>query len=271
MKLGIIAPPVEESFKMAQQKGLSFLEFCINANKNLEIVDYTNIKEFCSNIEQVKAWINKYGVKVGSIGRWGSNRIDIQGKIVEAELEASYNLIDAASKLGCEHFVCGCNYVEELSFYENCKAAIDYFSKLIEYGKSRGVKISTYNCRWNNFVHSSMTWTIIHGHLKDLGIKFDPSHTRYAGGDYLKEMHDWGERFYHVHIKGSLIIDGKRFDDPPAGLDQTDWGVFMAILYAKKYEGGLSIEPHSPNWRGEIGEKGVDFTISYINKFLFKG
>src|SRR5690606_40163880 len=58
--------------------------------------------------------------------------------------------------------------------------------------------------------------------------------------DYLKEMRDWGDRFTHVHIKGSVIIDGKRYDDPPAGLDQTDWKTFIAILYAKKYNGGLS-------------------------------
>lgn len=75
---------------------------------------------------------------------------------------------------------------------------------------------------------------MIHGHLKDLWIKYDPSHSRYAkGADYLSEMKKWGDRFAHVHIKGSMLIDGERFDDPPAGMDQTDWGAFMAVLYAK--------------------------------------
>jgi sugar phosphate isomerase/epimerase len=65
-----------------------------------------------------------------------------------------------------------------------------------------------------------------------------------------------------------LIIDGKRFDDPPAGLDQTDWGAFFSILYAKNYQGGLSIEPHSQVWKGELGEKGVNFTVNYMKKLL---
>jgi sugar phosphate isomerase/epimerase len=256
MKIGMISLPNEESFKNAAELGLEFLEFCINVN--------TDVGEFFSNTVSIKQWIEKYGVSVGSIGRWGSDRIDSEGKIINEELEDSYKLIDAARELNCNNFVCGCNYIQELSYYENCNAAIEYFSKLIEYGKSKGVNISTYNCDWNNFVDNSMSWTVIHGYLKDLGIKFDPSHSRYAGRDYLKEMRDWGERFYHIHIKGSLIIDGVRLDDPPAGLDQTDWGTFMSVLYAKNYKGGLSIETHSLVWKGELGKKGIEFTINLL-------
>lgn len=261
MKLGIIGGPNEESFKDAKQKGLEFLEFCIN-------IGY-DTKKFFNDIENIKSWIEEYNVKVASIGRWGTDRIDAKGKIIEEELEMSYKLIDAASQVGCENFVCGCNYIEELSYYENCTAAINYFSKLIEYGKTKNVKISTYNCRWNSFVYDPMAWTMIHGHLKDLGIKYDPSHSYYDNGDYLKEMKDWGERFYHVHIKGALIIDGERFDDPPAGMEQIDWGSFMSILYAKGYKDGLSIEPHSAIWKDELGDKGIKFTINYMNKLLF--
>ncbi len=261
MKLGIIASPKVESFAEAASIGLEFLEFCINVNSDVD--------EFLRDVEKLKIASQQTGVAVGSIGRWGSDRIGKNG-IIEEELKRSYQLIDAAANLGCGNFVCGCNYVEELSYYENCTLAIEYFSKLLEYGKAKNVNISVYNCHWNNFVHNSMAWTIIHGHLPDLGIKFDPSHSRYAGSDYLKEMRDWGHRFYHVHIKGSVIVDGERFDDPPAGLDQTDWGTFMSILYAKQYKGGLSIEPHSDTWTGELGDKGVNFTIEYMKSLLFR-
>lgn len=99
-----------------------------------------------------------------------------------------------------------------LSYYENCGLAIAYFSKLLEHAKTKGVKVSTYNCRWNNFVVSPMSWTLIHGHLKELGIKFDPSHSI--------------------------------------------------------YDGGLSIEPHSQYWQGELGDKGIDYTIDFFEKLL---
>ena len=260
MELGIISGYDENSFKIAAENKLSFLEFTINIDHNTE--------EFFCALGEIKGFITKYGVMVQSIGRWGTDRINQNGTLVEDELQISYKLIDAASFLGCPNFVCGCNYINSLSYYENCTLAISYFEKLLEYSQTKGVKISSYNCRWNNFVVDPMSWTLIHGHLKELGIKFDSSHSIYNGGDYLKEMRDWGDRFNHVHIKGSLVIDGQRFDDPPAGLDGTNWGAFMNILYAKNYEGGLSIEPHSSYWKGELGDKGVNYTIQYIKKLL---
>ena len=41
-------------------------------------------------------------------------------------------------------------------------------------------------------------------------------------------------------------------------------GRISAILCAQGYEGRLSIEPHSANWQGELGEKGLDYTIRYF-------
>ena len=80
-----------------------------------------------------------------------------------------------------------------------------------------------------------MAYTMIHGYLKDLYIKYDPSHCIYAGGDYLKETRDWGDRFLHIHLKGSLKIDNERFDDPPAGMDQTNWGAFAVFERQKPW------------------------------------
>ena len=257
MNLGIISWIQEEDFIRAKEKGLAFVELDVNHRA----------EEFLEHLQEVKEYSQKYELPVGAIGRWGSNRICKEG-ICQDELELEYRLIDSAASLGCGVYITGCNYVEELSYYENCGHAICYFEKLIAYGKEKGVKIATYNCRWNNFVCDPMAFTVIHGYLKELYIKYDPSHCIYDGGDYLQETRDWGDRFLHVHLKGSLVIGGERYDDPPAGLDQTDWGAFLAILYAKGYQGGLSIEPHSSNWHGELGEKGIDYTIRYFRQLM---
>lgn len=258
MKLGIITWIKEEDFKKAQEKGLEFVELDVN----------DRAKEFLEHQEEIANYSKAYHMPVGAVGRWGSTRICNTG-ICEEELQLEEKLIEACAGLHCEVYITGCNYVEELSYFENCKLAIAYFEKLIAIGKKYGVKIATYNCRWNNFVHSNMAYTMIHGYLKDLYIKYDPSHCIYAGGDYLEEAKDWGDRFLHVHLKGSLKINGNRFDDPPAGMDQTNWGAFLAILYAKGYDGNLSIEPHSEHWRGELGEKGIDYTIQYFRNLIW--
>ena len=43
---------------------------------------------------------------------------------------------------------------------------------------------------------------------------------------------------------------------------------FFAILYKYGYDGYLSIEPHSPTWIGEKGEKGLKYTIKYIRGLM---
>ena len=161
--------------------------------------------------------------------------------------------------------------IEELSYYSNITAAIQYLEKVCQYGEKKGVRTATYNCRWNNFVHSDRAWTLVQGHLPQLGIKYDSSHCIYDHGNYLEEMKKWGKRFYHVHIKGALQSGGERFDDPPAGLDLTDWGAFMGCLYACGYDGLLSLEPHSAIWKaGELGEKGIALSIETIRKYMLR-
>ena len=66
----------------------------------------------------------------------------------------------------------------------------------------------------------------------------------------------------------SLKIEGKVYDNPPAGMDQTDWTSFMGILYGLGYDGGLSIEPESAYWHGELSDRGVDYTIRYFRNMM---
>ncbi|MCR5040809.1 MAG: hypothetical protein K6C36_01770, partial [Clostridia bacterium] len=102
--------------------------------------------------------------------------------------------------------------------------------------------------------------------------KYDPSHCLNEGTfDYLSEMKDWTDRFYHFHIKGTIQINRDHVDDPPAGLDMINWRAVMGILYRFHYDGMLSIEPHSHTWSGDLGDWGVKFTINYIKPMIYQG
>ncbi len=260
MKLGIINGWEEAHFRSVKEKGLEAVEFCINHNYDSA--------EVLARADEIKSYSEKYGVAVGSIGRWGMDRIDDNGEIIPEAMQHDKNLVDLASKLGCPVYNVGCNEVEDKSFEENCKYAIAYLSQLVEYAKERNVKIGIYNCDWANFIWDAKAWGAILTAIPELGIKYDPSHCINRFGDYLKEMADWGHRFHHFHIKGTLHVGGDHYDDPPAGLDQTKWGAVMAILHIHNYKGMLSIEPHSSNWFGGKGQWGIDFTINYIRQFF---
>ena len=57
---------------------------------------------------------------------------------------------------------------------------------------------------------ATMAYTVIHGYLKDLYIKYDTSHCIYAGGDYLQEARDWGGRFMPLHVIFLNIFSNKK-------------------------------------------------------------
>lgn len=263
MQLGIIGRYDRESFEKAKARNLAFLEFDIN----------DHVEDFVSKADETLALSRETGVGVGAVGRWGGNRCQEDGTLSQQELDWSFQLIETAARLGSPVFITGINYVQEKSYYQNITTAIDYFQRCLAYGKKYGVRVCAYNCDWNNFIYSDPNWELVLGELPELGIKYDPTHCIARRGDYLAEAAKWAKRFYHVHIKGSVMIGDSAhngfYDNPPAGMDQINWGAFMSILYANNYEGNLSIEPHSGNWLGERGEKGVDFTVQFIKQLLF--
>lgn len=114
----------EKDFKDVRSRGLSFIELDVNER----------VEEFCDHLQDIKRYSNTYGLPVGAVGRWVGERINKNG-INEEELELEYRLIDATAELGCDIFIAGCNYVKEISYYENIRYAIAFFEKLIAFGK----------------------------------------------------------------------------------------------------------------------------------------
>ncbi|HBR31216.1 MAG TPA: hypothetical protein DD733_03940 [Clostridiales bacterium] len=258
MKLGIISPTHDEAgIKKIKDLELDFAEFDVNED------DISYLKT-----DEIKRALSKYGVTLGAVGRWGRNRIESDGSFNKKEQEDEFSLIDFCKTLKCPVYITGINYIDTLSYYGNITAAIKYIESLIDYSAG-GVKICTYNCSWNNYIDKPLEWDIVQGHIKELGIKFDPSHTINGGRDYMYEAVNYGGNFDHVHLKGTINLNGRHIDDPPAGLDTINWGGLLSVLHYHNYSGMLSIEPHSQTWQGELGEKGVKYTIEYFKKLLF--
>ncbi|MGN1122123.1 MAG: sugar phosphate isomerase/epimerase family protein [Eubacteriales bacterium] len=264
MKLGIIASPENEAtFETVKSLGLDGMEFTVNHN--------IDSKKFLDDVPVIRKRLAQNGLAALSVGRWGMKRVDDDGKRIPEAFEHDKNVILGASQLGCPVFNCGCNYAKNRTLQENYEIAIGYFADLIAFAKDKNVKIAVYNCEWENFVIEPEQWRVVMPALPTLGIKYDPSHcTERTGGydAYLPEMLAFGDRFYHFHVKGSLIVGGKRYDDPPAGMDGINWGAVFDILYTKNYAGAVCYEPHSPYWTGKKGRWGIDFSLNYIKPFL---
>lgn len=259
MKLGMIRYYDAASFDAVKNLGLEFIESCRNNDE--ESIDFVN------HVSDIKANIARTGIPIRSVGRWNAE-CNVGGKIDEDRFKIVTDLFDAAVEVGAPVFVCGCNYDKSISLFKNYAAAIELFGRLLDRAKASGTKIAVYNCDWNNFVCNDAAYKIVLGELPELMLKFDASHAYNRGEDYMGIISNWGDRFAHVHIKGTVHAGRHGVDDPPAGMDDIKWGSVFATLYARKYDGGLSIEPHSSTWSGELGEKGVKYTIDFIRPFI---
>ncbi len=260
LNLGMINGWSEKDFQFLAKKGLHYVEFCVNY--------YEDAKLFASKVPEILEYCEKYDVKVGSVGRWGEQIQNQDGTLNEELFQNHLTVIEAAGKLGCPVYNCGVNYCDKKSYVENCAFAIDALRKLYDFGQKHGVRVGVYNCSWFNFVYEPKAWQVIIPAVPGLGIKYDISHARGRGSDYMVEIRDWAKYFQHVHLKGCLYIDGKHYDDAPMGLDQVNWGAFFTMLYTQNYRGMVSLEPHSGYWQGPLGEWGLDYSINYARQFI---
>lgn len=259
MRIGRICGYGDKDFQTVKDQGLSFIEICLN--------DENETTTFLRDKDAVKERIKTYGIDVSSVGRWNHD-INEKGALIPEKLEIYLSLVDAAIEVGAKTVVFGCNYDESVSLYKNYTCAIELFGKLLERAGGK-IKVAVENCDWNNFIVSPEQWKVVLGEYPDLCLKYDCSHAYNRGDNYLDELSDWGDRIAHFHVKGTTHAGSKYVSDPPAGMDDIKWGSVFSILYARKYTGDLSIEPHSSIWRGEIGNAGVLFTRDYIRKFVF--
>ena len=263
MKLGIISGWEENELRQVRDYGLDYTEFCVNVGREAAPV--------LARAEEIKGYLEKYGVRVASIGRWGTKRLLDDGSVNGAERDNDIALIDLCAALGCPVFTCGCNGVEGMPFEQNAALAADYFRGLLEYARPKGVALAVYNCDWGNLIYDERGWDAVLPAVPGLGIKYDTSHCINRDGDYLAEMLAYGSHIKHFHLKGTVRVGGFNIPDPPAGMDAIPWGAVFAILYAQNYKGVCSIEPHSHVWSsGRRGEFGVRFTIDYMRRFILE-
>ncbi len=262
MKLGMInCRPDKDSLAYVKGLGLSFIEICNNNNEET-LYCHEHIGQYIADVKEA-------GLSFGSIGRWNAT-LNVGGKVNEEEFAIVSKTLDDAITAGAPTFVVGCNYDDSVSLYKNYTAAIEVFGRFAERARGTGTKVAIYNCDWNNFVYNEEAWKIVLGELPEVGLKYDASHAYNRRSDYMRDISDWGDRFAHVHVKGTVITGGRGVDDPPAGMDDLKWPSIFAALYARGYDGCLSIEPHSAAWQfhTERGKAGVRFTVDYISKFI---
>ncbi len=308
MKLGMISKPEAASFDHAKKLGLEFVEFDCNDPTSMfgleggvqgnPAVDAYALRALAPVFSEA---IERTGITIGALGRWGSHVYDEHGKIKQEEFGHVTQLLDLCADLNIPVYCVSATSNPALSLYQNITAVIDYFKRVVDYASKAGTTVAVVNCSMGgNFVRRPEMWDIVLPEVPGLKIKYDPSHSFIHGGPdgaYKEETLAYGDRFGYVHIKGVLrgkgggmngglfefmqlggkaaeiarekMSEGMRLSDsPPAGFDMIDWPFFMAALYKNGYDGMLSLEPYSRTWSGDLADKGIKFSADYIRQFI---
>ena len=257
MRIGFITDLSEDDFRFAAEHGFPCIEHI-----SFGAVDVAD------RGDEIRARMRTYGVDFSMLGLFTQNYIAENRDEAEESFRQARTLIDLCQEIGAPLMVTCAGEAEGRPLEENARRAVDALGQLIDYGKPRGVNIALYNCHITNFACAPAAWDMILPKLPDLSLKFDPSHALYDGRDYLAELRDWGGRVTHVHAKGSLVIGGERFEDPPPGLDDTRWGPLFAVLYHHDYGGDVNIEPHAATWTGSRRHDGILLAQRHLSRYV---
>lgn len=257
MRIGFIARPVVDDFEFAALKDFSCLELIFS--EDLEALN---------RVHEINNWRQKFGVDISTVALFGRNYLTEDAAEREKHFTALRRVTEFARAVGAPVVTTGGGLQPGLSLEESCARAVERFAPAVQHAESLGLKFAFYNCHWANFITGPEAWSTVLTALPSAGIKFDPSHPQYDGKDWAAQLAEWGGRVYHAHAKDTLFINGKPFEDVPAGLGDTHWGRFFALLYHHRYTGDVNIEPHSRTWSGENYYPGILLARQHLEQFL---
>ncbi len=270
MKLGFIAnndlPGIEKDARFAAEQGFEGLEFNFWHNTSWSRFDEEMDDERAT---QMRAILDRHGVKTASFGLWGSNHISPDPAERQASLERLERATRYAQTLGAEVLITGGGKIPDAPLDENVAAFVEVFPPYLERAKKAGLTVALYAVHGNSFFESIEAYERVWERIPDVGIKLDPANIQHHGDDYLPILRDHGDKVFHVHIKEHLYMDGLLASQPAAGMGDIQWGKVMAFLYEHNYEGYLVFEPHGPLWsRPPLRDKMLILTKRYISQFL---
>jgi sugar phosphate isomerase/epimerase len=177
---------------------------------------------------------------------------------------------------------------------ENFEKFLKLWPPVIKYAEEKNIKIGIENCpmfftkdEWpsgNNLAHSPAIWRRMFEAIpsKHFGLNYDPSHLVWQMMDYVKPIHEFRDRIFHVHLKDARIM-WERINEVGIlttplnlhipkipGLGDIDWGKFFSALYEVGYNGPACIEVEDKSFEGSLENRKTALIQSknYLKQFV---
>jgi sugar phosphate isomerase/epimerase len=274
MKIGFVTAilpglSLEEVLGFASSEGFDCLEVMCwprdaTDKRRYAGVTHLSVEDFgAEDAERVKELTKRHGVAISSLGYY-PNPLTPNEAEREVYIEHIKRVIAASSRLGVNTMTTFIGRDPAKSVEDNWPLFEKVWPPVIKYAEEQGVKIGIENCpmlfsldEWpggKNLAATPEIWRRMFETIPspNFGLNFDPSHLVWQGIDYVRAMHDFAERFVHVHVKDEKIDPellyargtmgfGWHMPKIP-GLGTVDWARYFKTLEEIGYDGPACIE-----------------------------
>lgn len=267
--------PLEHVAAFAGEYSFGGLE--IAAGPGSKHIDTDNFTK--ERAQEVRDLMEKRALLISSLAAY-TNVTHSDPQTRQANIQTVRGAIDAAALLGVD-VVCtmaGMPVAGKDRYKTIEEDCAQVFPPLLEYAKSKGIKLALENWYATNIQHLGHWQRIFEVLPQDnFGLNFDPSHLMWQGIDYLEAVDKFANRIFHTHAKDTEVKEYRRrwvgshgdgwWRYVIPGLGAIRWGEYIAALRRNGYNGVLSIEHEDDAVEREegflIGKKYLEQFIAY--------
>jgi sugar phosphate isomerase/epimerase len=303
MKLGFVSAilaelSLREVATFAAEAGFTCVELMCwpvsKAERRYAGVTHVDVTTFTrSHADEVREILEGAGVELSGLGYY-PNPLTPDRDEAQKCIKHLQKVIRAAPLLGCDRVNTFIGRDWTKSVDDNWPQFRKVWKPLIALAEQQGVKIGIENCpmsftrdEWpggKNLATSPAIWRRMFDDIPspNFGLNFDPSHFVWQQMDYLKPLHEFKDRLFHVHAK-DVRIDRDRLDNVGIlatpleyhvpklpGLGEVDWGRFFSILGEVGYAGPVCIEVEDRAFEGSLHARqaALHQSATYLRNFV---
>lgn len=253
---------IVSQFKTLNELGIGYFEPRFIESKNISELDDNDVKE-------LKEKMDKYGIKASSIG-------SPIGKIkLTDDFESHFKVFERVVKTAK---MLDTKYIRMFSFYhdggewtaEERTQVISQLKRMIEYAKEKGVVLLHENEK--DIYGDTVTRCadlMNELYCDNFRAVFDPANFVQSGQDTKEAFDVLGEYVEYMHIKDALAENSRVV---PSGHGDGNVEYVLKNLFAKGYDGFLSLEPHLGSFEGladlELDDKMENLPKSGVGTYM---
>lgn len=287
----------EEVISFAAESGYSCVEImCWPVGKaerryaGVTHIDVTNLSK--EKVDSIQSFLIEKGVSISGLGYY-PNPLEADDKNAAAYIEHIKKVIDAANQLGLENVNTFVGRDHQRNIDDNFEKFKKIWPPIVKYAEGKGVKIGIENCpmffsndEWpggKNLASSPAIWRRMFEEIPsaNFGLNYDPSHLVWQFMDYIRPIHEFKDRIFHVHIKDAKVLRENlndvgilatplSFHSPKLpGLGDVDWGKFFSALTEIGYNGPACVEVEDRDFEGslEMRKKSLIQSREYLKQY----